>query len=239
MWKKSLVSLIGVIGMVLMLVSCSSKFPGGIKSKGEPAPEPANPITIQNPDTTPEPVITSYVVGQVGPAGGLIFYVDSADPNLKLLHAGETYLEAAPTDLSVSSKWGCYGTPIFNGAQGLIIGAGKQNTLDIIDVNNGCSETNIAAKLCDALNVDNGQIHFNGWFLPSQAELNKMYEELYLPLNIGGFENSYYLSSSEDGDIRAWGQEFLPLNSFNSGAQSGVYKDKGQPLVNFRCIRAF
>ena len=67
-----------------------------------------------------------YSVGDTGPAGGLIFYVnpnDAAD--------GWRYLEAAPVDQSLGAKWGCFRTPIA-GARGTAVGTGRQNTADIL-----------------------------------------------------------------------------------------------------------
>ncbi|MAW66004.1 MAG: hypothetical protein CMD18_07405, partial [Flavobacteriales bacterium] len=57
-------------------------------------------------------------------------------------------LIAAPTDQGYA-QWGCYGT-LISGADGTAIGTGKQNTADILA---GCSETNIAAYLCDTLTL--------------------------------------------------------------------------------------
>jgi Beta-L-arabinofuranosidase, GH127 len=49
--------------------------------------------------------IRAYEVGDTGPAGGLIFYVN---PNAAA--DGWRYLEAAPVDQSAGAKWGCFRT---------------------------------------------------------------------------------------------------------------------------------
>ena len=67
-----------------------------------------------------------YAPGDIGPAGGLIFYVN---PNYAT--DGWRYLEAAPVDQSAGAKWGCFRTPIA-GARGTAVGSGRQNTADII-----------------------------------------------------------------------------------------------------------
>ncbi len=46
-----------------------------------------------------------YAPGDVGPAGGYIFYVN---PNFAT--DGWRYLEAAPFDQSAGAKWGCFRT---------------------------------------------------------------------------------------------------------------------------------
>jgi DUF1680 family protein len=106
-----------------------------------------------------------YAVGDTGPAGGLIFFVN---PN----HAadGWRYLEAAPVDQSGGARWGCFRTAI-NGARGKAVGTGRQNTADILAA---CSEPGTAADLC-ASYVLNG---VDGWFLPSTDELAMMYRNL-------------------------------------------------------------
>jgi hypothetical protein len=106
-----------------------------------------------------------YVPGDVGPAGGFIFYVN---PNYAA--DGWRYLEAAPFDQSAGAKWGCFRTPIA-GARGMAIGTGRQNTADVLAA---CAEPGTAAHLCASLDV-NG---VRGWFLPSRDELAMMYRNL-------------------------------------------------------------
>ena len=105
-----------------------------------------------------------YQPGDVGPAGGLIFYVNS-----NYAADGWRYLEAAPFDQSAGAKWGCFRHPI-QGARGTAIGTGKQNTADIIAA---CNEET-AASLCANARI-NG---VTGWFLPSRDELALMYTNL-------------------------------------------------------------
>ena len=148
--------------------------------------------------------------------GGLIAYLDTLDG---------TGLIAAPTDQG-TSKWGCYGT-LISGADGTAIGTGSQNTADILA---GCSETNIAAYLCDTLTLGG----YNDWFLPSKDELNKLYENIgqgnALGLgNVGGFANPNYWSSTENDFISAWFQYF------SSGLQYSNYKYG----FYVRAVRAF
>ncbi len=71
-----------------------------------------------------------FAPGDVGPAGGLIFYVN---PNYKA--DGWRYLEAAHFDQSTGAPWGSFRVPLA-GASGAAIGTGRQNTLEI---KRGCS----------------------------------------------------------------------------------------------------
>jgi len=101
----------------------------------------------------------AYILRDVGPAGGLIFYVDG----------GTTYYEAAPSDQSIGKAWSNV-TDVEIGvtAQGTAIGTGQANTTAIIievghttsaaelcdDLDTSCTiHTDSAAKLCDETTV--------------------------------------------------------------------------------------
>jgi len=112
--------------------------------------------------------------------------------------AGEVHgIVAAPNDLP-ASKYGCFGTSLV-GADGLGLGAGRQNTLDILA---GCNQADIAAKRCADLILGN----FTEWFLPSFAELQKLYEN---KVAIGGFTDNIYWSSTEYFSDWAYARNFL------------------------------
>ncbi len=101
-------------------------------------------------------------------------------------------------DQSTQAQWGCFATAL-PGADGNAIGTGNQNTIDII---NGCTQSNIAARICYDL-VFNG---YNDWFLPSKDELNKLYLNRIV---VGSFTNASYWSSSENGtNGSAFSQDF-------------------------------
>lgn len=119
-------------------------------------------------------------------AGGIIFY---------MLSDG-TGLVAADTDQSEGAPWGCMGIAI-DGANGVSIGSGLQNTLDI---ENQCTDLGTAADICAKL-ILNG---YTDWFLPSKDELAEMYSKIGQGANegnenIGGFGNAYYWSSTQFG----------------------------------------
>jgi hypothetical protein len=84
------------------------------------------------------------------------------------------------------------------GADGIAIGTGNQNTIDIMT---GCSEAGIAARLCGDLVLGG----YSDWYLPSKDELNQLYINR---VAIGGFASSDYWSSTENSNGDAWGQGF-------------------------------
>jgi DUF1680 family protein len=135
-----------------------------------------------------------YAPGDVGPAGGWIFYVN---PNFAA--DGWRYLEAAPFDQSAGAKWGCFRRAI-PGARGTAVGTGRQNTIDILAA---CPEPATAAHLCAHLSV-NG---VTGWFLPSRDELALMYRHLRAT-GVASFGDSgvsdnftYWASSQQTADM--------------------------------------
>ena len=149
--------------------------------------------------------------------GGIIFYLDGSGGGLI----------AAPTNQSAEAQWGCYG--VFTGADGIAIGTGAQNTIDIEAV---CSAPGTAADICSNLVLAG----YTDWFLPSKHELNLMYQNIgqgnAMGLgNVGGFANWLYWSSTEDDNLDAW------IQDFSDGAQGYGSKNLGYFYV--RAVRAF
>jgi hypothetical protein len=137
--------------------------------------------------------------------GGLIFYLNTTDCSGMI---------AAPNDQSTNAEWGCEGTNI-SGAEFSSIGAGAQNTLEIINL---CSTSGIAAEICNTYSL-NGN---DEWYLPSKDELNLMYTNLKAN-GFGSFSNDWYWSSTEFEDIDNYnsnGYEAAWLQSFENGFQT-------------------
>ena len=196
---------------------------------------------------SPEPSsvapVAEYSVGDVGPGGGYIFYVDLARP------LGSQYFELACAGWMNSCDgypdpilpWGCEGKTIpgtnNTGYASEVIGMGEGNTALIIA---GCPTPNIAAAAAGDY-MNNG---LDDWFLPSKDELNAMCKWAVndtvnaicndegldsFSLTYGGFSKSiyylgitykYYLSSSTYLSGR-WIQEFEGLYPSQINPSSG------------------
>jgi len=155
-----------------------------------------------------------YIIGDTGPAGGLIFYDKGSVSN------GWRYLEAAPSDQSTGIQW-YNGSYITTGATATGIDSGSANTTAIIAAQGAGS---YAASLCANL-VSGG---YDDWFLPSKDELNLMY--IYLKVaGCGSFASDWYWSSSETYN-HAWYQGFVDGNQGNYDKDGVLY---------VRAVRAF
>jgi len=180
---------------------------------------------------------TPYVLLDIGPAGGYIFYdkgyYSKADFRIVKATGNGTvpitppydawrYLEVAPNDQSTSAEWGCFSGGTISGADGTAVGTGEQNT---IDIEAGCTTPDTAADRCANLVLGG----YSDWFLPSKDELNLMYENLKVA-EVGGFADFSYWSSSEYNAGGAWNQHF-------SGGSQGPNGKNGTERV--RAVRAF
>lgn len=150
-----------------------------------------------------------WKIGDRGPARGIVFYITDG---------GRHGLEAAPEDQG-SAGWGCNGK-LITGADGRQIGTGAQNTADILA---GCNEAGTAAEIADAYTLGG----YDDWFLPSSAELKKLYQQRAV---VGGFTGGNYWSSSEQNIVNAYFQQFT------SGSQSNSVKLNS---LRVRPVRAF
>ncbi len=185
--KKTLTVLMMVLLAALLVISCDSSTP------------PAK----------------TYTVGDNGPAGGYIFYVnpnyeEGSSDTAKNWH----YLEAAPADLENKYIFGFYRTGA-SGSNTTVgtaggIGTGKSNTAALVKAmgdgayseSSGTAKASYyAAKACADYGNDTA---YDDWFLPSKDELDLMYTNLK-EQGMGGTwqsstSSSYWSSSEKDGN---------------------------------------
>jgi hypothetical protein len=172
------------------------------------------------PDNSVQTTATrkSYVIGDVGPGGGLVFHVTASG-----FHA----LEAAPVDQSTGVIW-CPALPAD------IVGVENLPTSGDEDPNSGSRNTPLIVAECGATSAAGVAANYvwpNGQtdgFLPNKEELNLLYLQKDA---IGGISEDAYWSSSEY-DIAgfAWIQSFLDGNQIENNKAS---------LRRVRAIRAF
>ena len=161
-------------------------------------------------------------VGDLGPGGGLIFYVQT-----NTTFGTWKYLEVAP------STWNGENDPIVPWCPASLsslgtatsAGTGLANTQKIVS---GCSDANadfsVAAKV--ASNYRGGGK--SDWFLPSKDELKLLFENRSA---VGkSFSAAQYWSSSQDTSVLSWSLDF------NSGVLSADMNGTDRYV---RPIRAF
>jgi len=147
---------------------------------------PAGPAGPSGADGAAAPTMT-YRVGDTGPAGGFIFFVDTAGE-----FADFDYLEAAPAGWSGGgdpelplcensdpratsrSAWAAHA-----------LGAGQENTVGLVVEGCGTSGTAIGAAV--ALSLDVGGATYADWYVPSLTELQLLVREARAR-GAGGFE---------------------------------------------------
>ena len=189
-------------------------------------------------------------VGEIGPGGGLVFYVsDTTINSVPGISAGGKYLEAAPSDTSSLSAW-CNDTTnlitLAGSAFSSAIGSGALNTLIMTTGSaNGATPACTSGAGFDAANYSVAGL--SDWFLPSKDELNLMYTNLkkHNP-SLGNFSEIAYWSSSEVGATCKVGRmcsNFVWAQVFATGGQGET--SKGTRSLqrtsgnNARAIRAF
>jgi len=159
----------------------------------------------------------TYKVGDTGPGGGLIFFVDYNDQ-----YTGLNYLEAAPQSCEgVSKTWSsdtANSLVAVNGWAARAVGAGKANSAAMIA--NGATsytaDTSGAAFFAETSTCGSK----DDWFLGSLGEMKLMYDNLQ---GVGGFASDGYWSSSEFVAGNAWYQDFYGGFHFDTNKANPVF----------------
>lgn len=157
--------------------------------------------------------ITTYELGDQGPAGGYICYIDTDQTY------GWQYLEAAPIDWKVagsseehSSDWASDLTRLVTTTNS--IDSGQENTDKIVAADYNSS----AAEDCSDA-VVNG---YDDWFLPSRVQIKTMYDNLYDRTDpIGSFVEGGYWTSEQVDQHRDDAYYFV-FDSASSEAYSSI-----------------
>ena len=188
---------------------------------------------VDLPDDVNEPNDAAFAIGDVGPAGGIVFLDKGASTD------GWRYLEIAMQDLG-RAEWGCFNTPITN-SRSSTVGSGAENTQHIIDLHDAfqsyytnpgecstMSDGTVAAKIAADFSF-NG---FDDWHLPSSEEMFWVYQNLHAA-NLASFStDDLYWTSTENDDNTA-----VAIN-FTNGA-GGFLCKQCSDVVTVRAVRYF
>ena len=141
--------------------------------------------------------------------GGYLFYKDSSNTRGLVASLNPANQGGNLYAGSYLFHWGCFGSNV-DGADGIIVGSGYQNTIDII--NEGCiSSDDGHITAADAANSYQAE-GYNDWFLPSKDELMLM-----IPiLNDYFYSPHAFWSSSEGSATNAW-YAHVDANFYNYG----------------------
>jgi len=157
-------------------------------------------------------------IGESAYGGKVAYIFQPGDPGYV---TGETHGIIASND-EWTAGWGCNGTTLA-GAFGIALGDGAQNTSDIVTQ---CSWLGTAARECDNYSVTSGGITYSDWYLPSIAELQRIFANRSA---IDGFNSPYilYWSSSQISGHSAYcirtdspGQDFVTSKSHGLGTRA-------------------
>ena len=172
----------------------------------------------------------TYKIGDEGPGGGIVFYVDKEGFRVYDGKGGKEtchYLE-----MSKNTLGGSYWFPEYNyiGATQEGVGYGKSNTYKILNAKTSreLTEKNCAAHRCSKYSTSSTKA--GEWWLPSKDELDLIYQSQKERV-LASCTDKYHWSSSESGNNLAC------VEVLGDGDWNHYYK------VNFknsvRAVRAF
>jgi hypothetical protein len=169
------------------------------------------------------------IIGDTGPAGGLIFYDKGS------YSEGWRYLEAMPFDQGANVIWSTVDSPYttyVDVATGIGIGDGKNNTALIVAELNARGQSGRAAQVCDDLTYgDEGD-----WFVPSMEELQLMLQNLQ-KAGLGDFTYGEYYWSSSQATSGASMEAYAHVQLFDKSSTPN--RDAKNRTHYVRAIRAY
>jgi len=177
--------------------------------------------------------IEEYSIGDKGPSDGIVFYDKGSYSD------GWRYMEVSLVDLG-SFEWGCATSAVAN-SRNNNIGKGLYNTAAIVNFHDDLVNYYKNPTVCNALS--NGTVsakeailytteNSSDWFLPSIAELQLIYDNLFIN-GKGNLTNSTYWSSSEIDAISVYS-----IN-FKTGERITVLKSPNTTGIKTRAVRYF
>lgn len=186
-----------------------------------------------NPDPNPTP--TTYQLGGIGPGGGRIFYLET-----NLEHGLET------SGVITQAEWGYSSIPYPQNQSAVpnlseTLGSGLDNTNKIVDFIGDNNGVPYAAKICQDL-VLNGK---DDWYLPSKAELNKLFNYYkYENPSVADFgvsetswSSSQYVGTSSSQTTHVFGIDWvIPMIG---GYVHGNYYSPYDNYLTVRAVRSF
>ena len=139
-------------------------------------------------DTKLKAIYRDYEVGDKGPAGGIIFYVNS-DYDADSSDNNWMYMEVASSGTTAKYKWSTSDS-VSNITTSTEVGKGKSNTNNI---KNAGIDNYPAAKACVEYNAGG----YTDWFLPSKEEVTWIYTNIYLDDDISNEVKALFPAGEE------------------------------------------
>jgi len=174
-------------------------------------------------------------VGDTGPGGGVVFYVASSDFASPGSPCGTScrYMEFGREGNSMTFAAASNQSVAITGADGTALGAGYQNSLDIV-----AQVGNAVATVAAQYTLDWVQFEIGDWHLPSRVELNEVCKYARtqttgntsvacsssgtLRSTFNPFVNTYW-SSSEVSASNAWSQSFGTSSATSTGKSTAYF----------------
>lgn len=148
-----------------------------------------------------------YAIGDVGPAGGIIFYDKENTDD------GWRYLEVSTSDISGKFIFGKNAKVSTSDK----LGDGLANTFSIVDKNKSLNE--YAALLCSNFNEGG----YTDWYLPNKNEFKILISNIDRIKLRNSFKNDNYWTSSMLSNSYAWGYSFNTKKFFNDNLSTKQY----------------
>jgi TolB-like protein len=193
---------------------------GSATASGGPAGTKTQTTTTTTSGQTAQPAqaAKTYKIGDIGPAGGIIFYAKNSKSQ------GWQYLEAAPSNTERELPMGELNGEAYQEKR---VGTGKDRTRSMLEYIEKAGGVNTVYWYIGQMNV-NG---FNDWYLPSEDEMLLMYNNLYMQ-GIGDFRATTYWNNYNGGRMYPNYMDFSK-DCKDNGTYSGTVKHRVRAIRQF------